>query len=315
MLRSGSQKLYRTSAYSMAVRNFFGAAPTPPASFEKFPPAPRPEGVPDTWSASHIDTDLGYFEDDVFPVALPGETLEEYCRRVPNIWSPCSRATDVVDVRAMHTIEFAADIQLEDHQFSERPLLKIPPLDSDWHEAQEQEMKLENPPDPFTILGVIPPEIDPEEAEAACKIIMEGAARVGYGHWFESDNFADFWVELTGLQVEEMPFEKSLDRLLELNPGLTLEGFAEKMVPGINTDPYFVEARNECAKRIVEREGGPQNGETMEAAIKRIIERESNEETQTTVRKMEFRHVDEDGNVLSSVKNFKGPSTGAKITE
>jgi len=289
MLRTSGKKLVRASAIHSSQTCFsifnFGAAPTLPSSYEKFPPAPRPEGVPDTWSASHIDTDLGFFEDDCFPPQLPGETLEEYCRRVPNIWSPCSRATDVVDVRASTTLEFASDIQLEDHQYSERPLLKIPPLDSDWHEMQEIEMQLENPPDPFTIMGVVPPEIDPEEAREASRIIMEGAARVGYGHWFEADNFADFWVELTGRQVEEMPFEKSIDRLLELNPGMTLDDLAQRMIPGIHTDPYFCEVRNATAKRIVDREGGPKDGESMDAAIQRIIDRESNDETATTIKK------------------------------
>lgn len=211
-----------------------------PPSYEMFPPAPRPEGVEDTWQASHIDSDQGFFEDDVFPPALPGETLEEYCRRVPNIWSPCSRSTDVVDVRVSTTLEFSQDINMEDHQFSERPLIKIPPLDSDWHAANEMEVRLANPPDPYTVNGTVPAEIHPEEAEEVSKIIMEGAQRVGYGHWFEADNFYDFWIELTGKKVTEMPFEKTMDRLLELNPGMTHLEIEKRFVPGVGKDEWFL---------------------------------------------------------------------------
>lgn len=243
MLRNSSlrAKLVRAASRSAVPAGARGIVGTSlPPSYEKFPPGPRPEGVPDTWQANHIDSHCGFFEDDVFPPALPGETLEEYCRRVPNIWSPCSRTTDVVDVRVSISLEWANDVQQEDHQFHERPLVKIPPLDSDWHDANDMEIELANPPDPYTAMGTVPAEIHPEEAEEVMRIIQEGAQRVGYGHWFEADNFADFWVELTGKRIEEMPFDKTMQRLLELNPGMTLLDIEKRFIPSIGKDEWWL---------------------------------------------------------------------------
>lgn len=228
----------RTAAPVKGARGIIGTSLPP--SYEKFPPGPRPEGVPDTWQATHIDSDNGFFEDDVFPPGLPGETLEEYCRRVPNIWSPCSRSTDVVDVRISISLEWAQDVQQEDHQFTERPLIKIPPLDSDWHDANDMEIELANPPEPYTAMGTVPAEIHPEEAEEVARIITEGAQRVGYGHWFESDNFYDFWIELTGKKIEDMPFDKTMQRLLELNPGMTLLDIEKRFIPSVGKDEWFL---------------------------------------------------------------------------
>jgi hypothetical protein len=209
-----------------------------PPSFKDFPLADRPEGVPDTWSAKDIVTDLGFFEDDCFPPALPGETLEEYCRRVPNIWSPCSRHTDVVDCPVWLSLEFAQDILCEDHQFSERPMVKIPPLDSDWHAMHEVEMDLANPPDPFKLNGVNPPMATPHnllalesEAEEIMKMIHEGAARLGHGYWFQSDNFADFWLELTGKPLMEVPLEEHIQAWLEANPDMTMNEIEQAINP------------------------------------------------------------------------------------
>jgi len=214
-----------------------------PPSYQKYPPAPRPEGVPDTWCAKDIETDLGWFEDDCFPPALPGETLEEYCRRVPNVWSPCSRSTDVVDCPVYTTLEFAEDILCEDHQFTERPLVKIPPLDSDWHAMHEVEMNLANPLDPYLFNGVKAPQVTERnrvalaaEGEEIIRLIRDGAARLGHGHWFQSDNFADFWVELTGKSIEETPLEEHMNAWLEANPGMTLNDIEKAW------DPGFVEA-------------------------------------------------------------------------
>jgi len=230
----------RVNAVSKQMRTIMGFYEHN-SNIEKFPPAPRPEGVPETWSASHIDTDQGFFEDDCFPPALEGETLEEYCRRVPNIWSPCSRSTDVVDVRVSTTLEFAQDVQCEDHQFDERPLIKIPPLDSDWHEANDIEIDIANPPEPFTVMGTKPAEVDPGEAEQVCKMIMDGAQRLGYGHWFQADNFRGFWKELTGKFPEEMPFDKTMERLLELNPGMTMLDIEKRFIPEIETDQWYID--------------------------------------------------------------------------
>merc|ERR1719189_3277782 len=68
--------------------------------------AERPDGLPQTWTHVDIDTDNGTFSEDTYPPALPGETLEEYCRRVPNIWSPCSKSTDTVDVATFSQLEW-----------------------------------------------------------------------------------------------------------------------------------------------------------------------------------------------------------------
>jgi len=256
MLKRGSCSSRRIIAVAAKRPFFFNLLPTKdvapyvPPSYEKFPPAPRPEGVPDTWQAHYIDTDQGHFEDDCFPPALEGESLEEYCRRVPNIWSPCSRSTDVVDVRVSTTLEWALDPQPDDHQFSERPVLKIPPLDSDWHDANEIENMLADPPGPFTINGVIPPEWDPDDLAEVHKIVSEGAARVGYGHWFESDNFADFWVELTGKEIGEMNYDRTLKKFMELNPGRTMEELEAAWVPN-KDDPWF--SREEPPEKVEER--------------------------------------------------------------
>jgi len=259
MLQRGGHSTNRRIIAAASKRPFFfnllpnkEVAPYVPPSYEKFPPAPRPEGVPDTWRAAYIDTDNGHFEDDVFPPGLPGESLEEYCRRVPNIWSPCSRSTDVVDVRVSSTLEFALDPQPEDHQFSERPVLKIPPLDSDWHDANEIENLLSDPPGPFTINGVVPPEWDPEDLEEVHRIVSEGAARVGYGHWFESDNFADFWVELTGRQIGEMNYERTINKFLEAHPGKTIEELEAAWIPDKN-DPWFTRI-NDDPKALEEKQ-------------------------------------------------------------
>merc|ERR1719184_447097 len=195
-------------------------------SFKDFPLAERPEGVPDTWTAKDIQTDLGFFEDDCFPPALPGETLEEYCRRVPNIWSPCSRHTDVVDCPVWLSLEFAEDILCEDHQFSERPAM------------HEVEMDLANPPDPFKLNGVNPPLWNAHnlvalesEAQEIMRMIHEGAARLGHGYWFQSDNFEDFWLELTGKPLTEVPLEEHIQAWLEANPNMTMNEIEQAINP------------------------------------------------------------------------------------
>lgn len=232
---------------ALGVRHYTYSENDPP-SYAKHPPPPRPEGVPDTWTAHDIETDLGFFEDDCFPPALPGETLEEYCRRVPNVWSPCSRATDVVDCPVWTSLEFAQDVTCEDHQFTERPLVKIPPLDSDWHAVHEIEMDMANPAEPYTLNGVNPPlysegtiSMVQEEHAAIMKAIRDGAEQLGHGHWFQSDNFSDFWLELTGTPLAETNMDGHLAMWLQQNPGKTLNEITKAIDPlhVDNPDPYW----------------------------------------------------------------------------
>jgi len=235
--RAHSRRLRRLGVRHCAVAYDENAPP----SYVKFPPAPRPEGVPDTWSASDIETDLGFFEDDCFPPALPGETLEEYCRRVPNIWSPCSRSTDVVDCPVYVGLEFAQDVTCEDHQFSERPLVKIPPLDSDWHAVHEVELEMVNPEDPYLLNGMNPPrtseltvQMVAAEQNAIMAAIRDGAQRLGHDYWFQSDNFEEFWQELTETSLKQFSDEKMTGHLmqwLEQNPGKTLNEICKEIDP------------------------------------------------------------------------------------
>lgn len=97
----------------------------------------KPDGVPESWTACDINTDYGRFDEDTFPVANEGETLEQYCRRVPNIWSPCSRASDVIETAVFMSIEWAHDLGPTMMGMLEEPLVKIPPESADWHVTYE----------------------------------------------------------------------------------------------------------------------------------------------------------------------------------
>jgi hypothetical protein len=173
----------------------------------------RPEGLPNTWTTIDITTDWGTFSEDTFPPAVPGETLEEYCRRVPNIWSPDSRSTDTVDCKTNFVLEFAQDVLLEDHKFVERPLLKIVPTDSDYRLEQDwldlEERGIRQPP----LVNGKPlyPVFTKEEIQNIITILEEGHLRNGTGYWFKSRNWPDFWQEMTGM--DHVPEGEFYDKL------------------------------------------------------------------------------------------------------
>eukprot|EP00494_Astrolonche_serrata_P023109 UN23366 len=162
--------------------------------------AERPDGMPQTWTHIDIDTDAGVHSEDTFPPALPGETLEEYCRRVPNVWSPCSKATDTVDVSTYLQLEWAQDILLEDHKFTERPMIKISPADSDYRLEQDwldlEETGIKQPP---LVHGKpLYPVFTKEEIQQTIAILEEAFLRTGSGYYFQAGNWPDFWQEITG---------------------------------------------------------------------------------------------------------------------
>lgn len=160
----------------------------------------RPDGVPFTWSTIDINTDCGTFSEDTFPPGLPGETMEEYCRRVPNIWSPCSKATDTVDTDIMIALEFAQDMLIEDHKFTERPMIKIVPADSDYRLEQDwldlEERGIRQPP----LINGKPlyPVFTKDEVQQVITILEEAFMRIGSVYHFKSKNWPDFWQEITG---------------------------------------------------------------------------------------------------------------------
>jgi len=173
----------------------------------------RPEGVAFSWTTIDIDTDFGTFSEDTFPPGLPGETLEEYCRRVPNIWSPDSKATDVVDCAVHFALEFAQDVLLEDHKFTERPLLKITPSDSDWRLEQDwldlEERGIRQPP----LVNGKPlyPVFTKEEIQKIITLLENAFLRMGTGYYLKSRNWPDFWHEITG--QDKVPEGEFFDKL------------------------------------------------------------------------------------------------------
>merc|ERR1719158_348538 len=152
-------------------------------------------GVPETWTAMDVYTDGGYFDEDTFPPALDGETLIDYCKRVPNVWSPCSRADDVVDVRVSWTLEFAQDWSGEDHQFNERPILKLAPNDSSLLAFYQEEA---DKAIAWTDLMTDDEKarFDPEEPERIRQILEKSITKRCM--WFKAETFDDWWEELTG---------------------------------------------------------------------------------------------------------------------
>merc|ERR1719499_1833712 len=119
-------------------------------------------GVPETWTAMDIYSDFGMFDEDTFPPALEGETLIDYCRRVPNIWSPCSRASDT-DLLLYHQ-----DLQEEEIA---------------WTDLMTEEQKA---------------RFDPDEPERVKAILEKSIQGVGRAQWFKADSFHGWWEELTG---------------------------------------------------------------------------------------------------------------------
>eukprot|EP01084_Bolivina_argentea_P284020 486613_1 len=158
--------------------------------------ATKPDGVPDTWTTTDIWTDYGRFDEDCFPVALEGETLEEYCRRVPNIWSPCSNATDVVDINVYFDCAWAHDNAPTTMGMLEEPLIKIPPESADWHVTYvpDYESMLRD-----MMFRTRPFRIDVTEAEFDKMLgkFIEGIKNRGIDYHFRARSFHEFWMELT----------------------------------------------------------------------------------------------------------------------
>jgi len=173
----------------------------------------RPDGVPHTWTTVDMSGDYGTFSEDTFPPCLPGETLEEYCRRVPNVWSPCSKSTDTVDCDVAFVLEFAHDSMCEDHKFTERPMLKIVPADSDYRLEQDwldlEERGIRQPP----LVNGKPlyPVFTKDEIQDVITIIEEAMLKAGSLYWFKSNNWPDFWLEMTG--QETVPEGEFFDKL------------------------------------------------------------------------------------------------------
>jgi len=173
----------------------------------------RPPDVPFTWTTQDMQTDFGTFSEDSFPPGLPGETLEEYCRRVPNVWSPDSKDSDTVDCVVNFVLEFAQDVLLEDHKFTERPMIKIVPSDSDYRLEQDwldlEERGIRQPP----LVNGKPlyPVFTKEEIQQVITILEEGFLRTGTVYWYKSKNWPDFWQEITGMdKVPEGEFYQKL---------------------------------------------------------------------------------------------------------
>lgn len=176
----------------------------------------RPPDVPFTWTSQDVATDWGTFSEDTFPPGLPGETLEEYCRRVPNVWSPDSKDTDTVDCSVNFVLEFAQDVLLEDHKFSERPMIKIVPSDSDYRLEQDwldlEERGIRQPP----LVNGKPlyPVFTKEEVQQVITILEEAFLRTGTIYWYKSKNWPDFWQEITGMDhVPEGEFYQKVHQL------------------------------------------------------------------------------------------------------
>jgi len=154
----------------------------------------RPDGVPHTWTTIDMGGDYGTFSEDSFPPCLPGETLEEYCRRVPNVWSPCSKATDTVDCDVAFVLEFAHDVMCEDHKFTERPMLKIVPADSDYRLEQDwldlEERGIRQPP----LVNGKPlyPVFTKDEIQDVILILEEANLKTGHGYWWKAKKLARF---------------------------------------------------------------------------------------------------------------------------
>lgn len=176
----------------------------------------RPEGVPFTWSTVDIDSDWGVFSEDTFPPGLPGETLEEYCRRVPNVWSPCSKATDTVDCEVSFVLEFANDVLIEDHKFTERPMIKITPSDSDHRLEQDwldlEERGIRQPP----LVNGKPlfPVFTKDEIQQCITLLEEAFLAGNKEYYWQAQNWPDFWHELTG--QDEVPEGEFYDKLRQV---------------------------------------------------------------------------------------------------
>eukprot|EP01083_Nonionella_stella_P042327 114392_1 len=156
----------------------------------------KPDGVPETWSAADIWTDYGRFDEDTFPVALEGETLEQYCRRVPNIWSPCSNASDVVDMNVYFDCAWAQDNGPTTMGMLEEPLIKIPPESADWHVTYVPDYE-EMLRDMMFRIRPFQAKVTDDEFKVMVQKFEQGVKKKGIDYHFKSRNFHDFWQELT----------------------------------------------------------------------------------------------------------------------
>ncbi|MES1920193.1 hypothetical protein MHBO_001890 [Bonamia ostreae] len=64
----------------------------------------------------------------VYDPPLEGETEEEWRRRVPNIYSPCKRYSDVVDIPFLdRSLYLLMEPAPHGHNFKEQPVIKMSP--------------------------------------------------------------------------------------------------------------------------------------------------------------------------------------------
>jgi hypothetical protein len=162
----------------------------------------KPDGVPESWTACDIQTDYGHFDEDTFPPCLEGETLEQYCRRVPNVWSPCSSASDVVETAVFMGLEWAQDWGPTKMGMLEEALLKIPPESADWHvtyqidcEHMLRDMMLRTRPFPI--------RVSETEFDTMVEKFAAGIKTRGIDHHFRARSFHEFWTELTGEDLKQ----------------------------------------------------------------------------------------------------------------
>mmetsp|Transcript_9198 Transcript_9198/g.14127 ORF Transcript_9198/g.14127 Transcript_9198/m.14127 type:complete len:248 (+) Transcript_9198:77-820(+) len=156
----------------------------------------KPDGVPDTWTSCDIPTDFGRWDEDTFPAALEGETLEQYCRRVPNIWSPCSNASDVVDVNVYFDCVWAQDNGAPMIGMLEEPLIKIPPESADWHVTYQLDYE-EMLRDMMFRTRPFPIRVTEPEFEVMVAKFKAGIDKKGVDYHFKARSFHEFWEELT----------------------------------------------------------------------------------------------------------------------
>lgn len=129
--------------------------------------------------------------------------MEEYCRRVPNIWSPCSNASDVVDINVYFDCAWAQDNGPTTMGMLEEPLIKIPPESADWHvtyqpdyEGMLKDMMFRTRP--FRI------EVTEQEFQVMLGKFIEGVKDRGIDYHFKARSFHEFWEELTGESLQSI---------------------------------------------------------------------------------------------------------------
>jgi len=178
----------------------------------------KPDGVPETWTTIDVQHDFGYFDENTFPPAKEGETLEQYCRRVPNIWSPCKRSTDTVDVLTYMGLEWAQDLGPTKMGMKEMPLIKIPPESADWHVTYvpDYEFMLR---DMMTNTRPFPIRVTDEEFKNMLELFAKSVKAKGIGHHFKARSFHEFWEELTGEPLKNVAnvatWEEEIDNRIQ----------------------------------------------------------------------------------------------------